>query len=333
MSDHPVPATGPVPTRPARDRSWIAAAGRATLGGLLGLTRLAITLAMVVVAVVLGAALWSAYMLAPWTRDGRVLAQVVDVAPEVSGTVTEVRVADNQYVRKGDVLFVIDPARFRLGIAQAQAQLDAARQQQQLRESDVKRRAGLTGIVSGEEQERVANVAQVASSNLAGVQVALDMARLNLQRSVLLAPADGWVTHLRLRVGDYATAGRPMVAVLDAQSFWVDGYFEETKLARIHVGDSARVKLMAYEAPVSGHVESIGRGISDPDEAVNARGLPAVNPVFTWVRLAQRLPVRIAIDAVPAGVTLAAGLTASVSVGDPAAQPRGKLLAWLEDNL
>jgi multidrug resistance efflux pump len=300
------------------------------------LFRLVITLAMVAAAGYLLVALWRTYILAPWTRDGRVQVQVVDVAPEVFGTIVEVPVHDNQFVHKGDELFAIDPVRFRLAIAQAQAEVDTARQQLQLRNSDARRRQGLTGVVSAEEQERFANTAAVAQATLAGAQAALDIARLNLTRSVLYSPVNGYVTHLRLRVGDYASAGQSRIAVVDSDSFWVTGYFEETKLRQVHLGDPARVKLMAYDAPVLGHVESIGRGISDPNDQINTRGLPMVNPIFTWVRLAQRVPVRIAIDTVPPGVELVAGLTASVAVGaeaESAGTPRGRLIGWLEDNL
>jgi multidrug resistance efflux pump len=300
------------------------------------LLRVLVTMAMVAVAVVLGVALWRSYMLAPWTRDGRVLAQVVDVAPEVSGTIIEVPVTDNQFVHKGDVLFVLDPERFRLAIAQAQAQVDSARLQQQLRQSDVRRRQGLTGIVSAEEQERIASTAAVAASSLEGAEAALALAKLNLERSILHAPANGYVTHLRLRVGDYANAGQPRLALIDADSFWISGYFEETKIAAIHVGDVARIKLMGYDATLGGHVESFGRGISDVNDAANSQGLPTVNPIFTWVRLAQRIPVRIAIDSIPNGIVLSAGMTASVSVGPDAvapSTPRGRLLSWLRDNL
>lgn len=303
---------------------------------LLSALRFLATLAVVAIAALLGVALWQAYMLAPWTRDGRVLAQVVDIAPEVSGTVVQVPVRDNQFVHRGDVLFGLDPVRFRLAIAQAQAQFDAAGQQEALRQSDMRRRQGLTGIVSAEEQERIASTARVAGTNVAGARAALDLARLNLQRSVLYAPVNGYVTHLRLRVGDYATAGQAKLAVIDADSYWVDGYFEETKLDRIHIGDPARIRLMGYAAPLQGHVESIGRGISDPDDAVNARGLPTVNPVFTWVRLAQRIPVHIAIDQVPPGILLAAGLTASVDIGPPVTPLRswhGQAQQWLRDHL
>jgi multidrug resistance efflux pump len=295
--------------------------------------RIATTLLMVGLTVMLAIGLWTTYMLAPWTRDGKVLAQVVNIAPEVSGTIVSLPVADNQFVHKGDVLFVIDPTRFRLAVDQAQASVDAARQQQQQRASDAKRRQGLTGVVSAEEQETTANTAAVAGSNLAGALAALDVARLNLQRSTLYAPVNGYVTQLRLRVGDYANAGQPRISVVDSDSFWLTGYFEETKLHAIKVGDSARIKLMAYDTPLTGHVDSIGRGISDPNDASNARGLPEVNPIFTWVRLAQRVPVRIAIDKVPEGVVLVSGLTASISVGSDEHITPGRLVSWLEDNL
>jgi multidrug resistance efflux pump len=215
-------------------------------------------------------------------------------------------------------------------------QVDTARQQQQLRQSDVKRRQGLVGIVSAEDQERFANTAAVAGSTLAGAMAALNIAKLNLERAVLTAPANGYVTHLRLRAGDYANVGQARIAIIDSDSFWVSGYFEETKIAGIHLGDPARIKLMGYDTPLTGHVESLGRGISDTNDSINGVGLPTVNPIFTWVRLAQRLPIRIAIDGVPDGVTLASGMTASVSVGAAAAPPhtpRGQLLSWLQDNL
>ncbi len=294
---------------------------------------LAATLLIVALAVLAVIDLWRIYMVAPWTRDGRVLVQVIDVAPEVPGTVVAVRAIDNQFVHKGDVLFEIDPTRYRLAQAQAQAQYDAAAQDLRLRQADARRRQGLAGVVSSEDQDRFANAAAVARSTLEGARAALDVAQLNLKRTVLYAPANGYVTHLRLRPGAYANAGQPGIAVIDSDSFWVAGYFEETKLAGIRPGAPARIKLMGYDTALSGHVESLGRGIGDSNDAANSQGLPNVNPIFTWVRLAQRLPVRIAIDHVPQGVTLAAGMTASVSVGDGKHAPRGRLLGWLEDYL
>jgi len=298
--------------------------------------RVALTLAMLLVAVLLVGALWQRYMLSPWTRDGRVRAEVVDIAPEVSGTIVEVPVADNQLVHKGDILFAIDPARFKLAIASAQASVDGAKQQLQLSESDAKRRQGLTGIVSAEEQERTRSSATVAGAQLEAAQAALDLAKLNLERSVLRSPVNGYVTNLRLRIGDYANAGQPKVAVIDADSFWISGYFEETKLGQMHPGDPARIKLMGYRPILTGHIDTIARGINDRNSSPDGLGLQDVNPVFTWVRLAQRIPVRIHIDQVPDGVILAAGATCSISIGvdtTPPDGPVGRFRQWLEGAL
>ncbi len=294
--------------------------------------RVVLTLVVVAAASVLGSSLWRTYMVSPWTRDGRVRAYVVDIAPEVSGTVVAVPVRDNQVVRKGDPLFVIDPTRFRLSITEAQARLESAREELRLRQSDVKRRQGLAGIVSAEEQAQFASTAATQQAAVEAAQAQLDTARLNLQRATLYSPVNGPVTNLLLRVGDYATAGQARVAVIDADSFWIYGYFEETKLARIHVGDPARIKLMGFAPILGGHVDSIAGGINDQNGGLDREGLQDVNPVFTWVRLAQRIPVRIGIDHVPPGVTLAAGMTCSVAVGAEA-HDTGRLPSWLQDHL
>ena len=297
-----------------------------------GLLRVALTLAVVAVALVLGTSLWRTYMVSPWTRDGRVRAYVVDVAPEVSGTVVAVPVRDNQVVRRGDPLFVIDPQRFRLAIAEAQARLSSTREDLRLRQSDAARRAGLAGIVSAEERERFASTATTAQASVDAAQAQLDVARLNLARATLYAPVNGYVTNLLLRSGDYVTAGQARVAVIDSDSFWIYGYFEETKLHGVVIGDPARIKLMGYAPLLGGHVESIARGINDQNGNPDRLGLQDVNPVFTWVRLAQRIPVRIHIDSIPAGITLAAGMTCSVAVGAEAGN-HARLPTWLEDHL
>jgi multidrug resistance efflux pump len=296
------------------------------------LFRVILTLAVVAAAAVLGSALWRTYMDAPWTRDGRVRAYVVDVAPEVSGTVVSVPVHDNQFVHKGDPLFVIDPVRFQLAIDQAAARVASTTDELHLSLSDARRRAGLAGIVSSEERERFNSSATTAQAAVSAAQAALDVARLNLKRATLYSPVNGYVTNLLLRVGDYANAGQARVAVIDADSFWVYGYFEETKLAGVRLGDPARIKLMGYTPLLGGHVESIARGINDQNGAPDREGLQDVNPVFTWVRLAQRIPVRIHIDSVPPGIVLAAGMTCSVAVG-PEATGHGRLSAWLQDRL
>ncbi|GAB6967269.1 HlyD family secretion protein [Komagataeibacter kakiaceti JCM 25156] len=297
------------------------------------LIRVVLTLAVVTMAIVMGVTLWDTYMIAPWTRDGRVRVYVVDVAPEVSGTVVQLPVVDNQFVHRGDPLFVLDPVRFRLAIREAQARLDGALEDLKLKQNDARRRMGLGGIVSAEEQEVFnSNVAtQIASVDAA--RAALDLAKLNLQRSILYSPVNGNITNLNLRVGDYVTEGHARLAVIDADSYWVNGYFEETKMWGVHVGDEARVKLMGYKDIIPGHVVSIARGINDQNGKPDGLGLQDVSPIFTWVRLAQRIPVRIHLDHVPDSVTLAAGMTATISVGPQARTQRGRLTTWLQDHL
>ena len=296
------------------------------------LVRVTLTLAVVAAALVLGSGLWRTYMVSPWTRDGRVRAYVVDVAPEVSGTVVAVPVRDNQVVRKGDPLFVIDPTRFRLAIAEAQARLDSAREELRLRQSDARRREGLAGIVSAEERAQFASTAATQQATVDAAQAQLDMARLNLQRATLYSPVNGPVTNLLLRVGDYVSAGQARVAVIDADSFWIYGYFEKPPRAASLGGAPARIKLMGYAPILAGHVDSIAGGINDQNGTPDRQGLQDVNPVFTWVRLAQRIPVRIHIDRVPPGVTLAAGMTCSVAVGSDARDDE-RLPRWLQDHL
>lgn len=297
------------------------------------LIRVILTLAVVSLAIVLGITLWNTYMIAPWTRDGRVRVYVVDVAPEVAGTVVQVPIVDNQFVHKGDPLYVLDPVRFRLAIREAQARLDGALEDLKLKQNDARRRMGLSGIVSAEEQEVFNSSVATQVAAVDAARAALDVAKLNLQRSVLYAPVNGYVTNLNLRVGDYATAGQARLAVIDADSYWVYGYFEETKMWGVHVGDVARVKLMGYKQIIPGHVVSIARGINDTNGNPDKLGLQDVNPIFTWVRLAQRIPVRVHLDYVPEGVTLAAGMTATISVGPESQSRRGKLTTWLQDHL
>ncbi|TCW82731.1 efflux transporter periplasmic adaptor subunit [Burkholderia sp. SRS-46] len=295
------------------------------------LTRSLLTLATVGLAIALVAALWRAYVLAPWTRDGRVSAHVVRIAPEVSGTVIEVAVVDNQRVSKGDVLYRIDPQRFALAVEQAEAQVASSAETVRQKQDEARRRTGLDELVPKEDIQRSGRAVSIAQADHRKALAALDVAKLDLARATLRAPVDGYVTQLRLRHGDYAVAGRPDISVLDAHSFWITGYFEETKLRRIASGAPAQIKLMGFDPLLSGHVTSIGRGIADENGALDDLGLPTVNPTFSWVRLAQRIPVRIELDHVPASVLLAAGMTCSVEIGEPGrgTTPRGRLASWL----
>jgi multidrug resistance efflux pump len=278
---------------------------------------LLITLAVIAVAVVLGQAMWDAYMGAPWTRDGTVRAYVVTMAPEVAGRIVELPVADNQFVHKGDLLMVIDPTNYKIAVSLNEAAVQQAQANAQNVEREAKRRQQLTDLAATlEEKQTYSSNAIVAQAQHQQAQANLDQARVNLERTQIRSPVNGWVTNLLAQLGDYATVGENIISLVDADSFWVDGYFEETNLEPIRVGDPASIKLMGYGEIVRGHVGSIARGINVANAQPNNQGLATVNPIFTWVRLAQRIPVRIHIDHVPEGVVLAAGMTATVQI-DP----------------
>jgi RND family efflux transporter MFP subunit len=272
---------------------------------------------VVLVALVLAWALWWHYFRSPWTRDGRVRVEVVNVAAQISGEVTELPVLDNQRVRKGDVLFKIEPVDYQLALAQAEASVQSRQFQVQIAQEDALRREKLGAqAISAEEKNTAQSSFQQAQAAYAAAVAARDQAKINLERCVVRSPVNGYVTNLTLRTGDYATPGQAKLSVVDSDSFWISGYFEETKLPRIHEGDYAHVRLMGWGPEIAGHVESISRGISDTNSEVDAAGLQNVNPIFTWVRLAQRIPVRIHIDKVPAKIVIAAGQTCTIVIDD-----------------
>jgi multidrug resistance efflux pump len=281
-----------------------------------------ITLATIAVAGALGWAMWNAYMGAPWTRDGTVRAYVVTKATEVTGYIVELPVIDNQFVHKGDLLVVIDPTNYKIAVSLAEAAVQQAQVNTQNAEREAKRRMELTSLaVTKEEQQTYETSAVANQAQLQQAQANLDQARVNLERTEIRSQVNGYVTNLLAQLGDYANVGQNLISVVDADSFWVDGYFEETNLEPIRVGDPAEVKLMGYHQIVRGHVDSIARAINVPNAQPNGEGLAQVNPIFTWVRLAQRIPVRIHIDQVPEGVVLAAGMTATVQIDPRPPQP------------
>jgi multidrug resistance efflux pump len=355
---------GTAPSLPPQSR---APASRAmTMGPFL------ITLAAVALAGLFGWAMWSAYMGTPWTRDATVRAYVVTMAPEVAGRIVELHVVDNQYVRKGDLLLVIDPTNYTIAVGQAEAAAQQAQanvqnidaqmdvQHAQIDASQAQLQEGRAGLIFAQQQaERYQKLAkdgwgtvqnaqqftsqlhqqeaavQSAQENLnralrqveslkaqrlsaeAGIAQAkaqLKQAKVNLERTRILAPVNGYATNLLAQLGDYVNVGVNTISVVDADSFWVDGYFEETNLAPIRVGDTAQIKLMGHDQIVRGHVDSIARAINVANATPNSQGVATVNPIFTWVRLAQRIPVRIHIDEVPSDVVLAAGMTATVEI-------------------
>ena len=277
---------------------------------------LALTLMVVTAAAVLGHAMWRRYVDAPWTRDGTVRAYVVTVAPEVAGRIVELPVVDNQYVHRGDLLMVIEPTDYRIAVARSIAALAQARLDAMNLRMESQRRARLAKLdaVAAEQAQNYDANAHIAQAKVAQAEAALQQARVNLERTRIRSPVNGWVTNLTARGDDFVTAGQDEIALIDADSFWVDAYFEETKLASICEGDEVRVQLMGYPGSLDGHVDSVARGITVANAQPNQQGLANVNPIYTWVRLAQRVPVRIEIDAVPAGVRLVAGMTATVRV-------------------
>jgi len=282
------------------------------------------TLLVVCLALILGRLLWVHYMNDPWTRDGRVRAEVITIAPDVAGLVTEIAVRDNQWVNKGDLLLQIDPEHYEIAVHQAEASVAARKATLAMRQQNARRRADIDSlVVSRENREDASSAALAAEADLRQAQAQLESARLNLKRTRVLAPVDGYVTNLSVFKGDYAAAGAPKLAVIDAHSFWVYGYFEEAKLPHVRVGAAAEMRLMSGQT-LQGHVESIARGIYDRDNPQSRELTADVNPTFNWVRLAQRVPVRIALDPLPEGLLLAAGTTCTVVLEDA----RGERSWW-----
>ena len=357
------PARFPGPTAPATPKQ-----GRRIVPVLF-------TLLVAAVAVLLGWAMWNAYMGAPWTRDGTVRAYVVTMAPQVAGQIVELPIVDNKYVHKGDLLMVIDPTNYTIAVSQAEAAVKQAEasvqnidaqiavQEAQISATEAQVDRAQAALVFAKEQaERYVKLAQdgwgtvqdaqeygsqlreqnaavkTASENLTLVQrqiaslkaqglsaegsleqaqAQLRQAQVNLVRTRIVSPVDGYVTNLLAQLGDYVYVGVSTISVVDANSFWIDGYFEETNLAPIRVGDPAEIKLMGDSQIVRGHVDSISREINVANAQPNGQGVATVNPIFTWVRLAQRIPVRIHIDRIPEGLVLVAGMTATVQIDEP----------------
>jgi multidrug resistance efflux pump len=276
------------------------------------LLRRSITLAVVTVAIFALRSLWTHNELAPWTRDGRVRADVVSIAPDVPGFVVKVAVHDNQVVSKGDALFELDRARYEIALQQALATV--ARQRASLAEAEreAHRNDSLGELVSSEVREQSRSRVQEATAELQRGLADLAAARLNLQRTLVVAPVNGIVTNLELRPGNYLTAGRQGLALMDSDSLHVDGYFEETKLPRLHEGDRVSVRLMGESQLLYGRVQSIAPAIFDRERTPTGDLVANINPTFSWVRLAQRVPVRIKLDPGPLDVRLIAGRTATV---------------------
>lgn len=255
-------------------------------------------------------------MQSPWTRDGKVRAEQVSITPQVSGSITTLRVKDNQYVKQGEVLFRIDETPYHIAVLNAQAQLAKAQSELAKANNEANRRRHLSKNYISAEDLDTANInvkAMQASVDVA--QATLKQAQWQLSQTVVTAPVEGWITNLATRTGDYATQGQPLFALVDSRSFYVVGYFEETKLRHIREGAPARITLYSGHEALQGHVSSIGRAIYDQSVETDSGLVPDIKPNVPWVRLAQRVPVRIAFDALPGDITLVSGTTCTVSIG------------------
>jgi multidrug resistance efflux pump len=340
-----------------------------------GVAPVLLTVLVVAIAVLLGRAMWDAYMGAPWTRDATVRAYVVTMAPEVTGRIVKLPVVNNGKVHKGDLLMVIDPTNFTIAVSQAEATVQQAQasvqnldaqmavQQAQISASEAQLDQALAALVFAQQQAKrfqtlaqdgwgtVQNAQQFTSqlhqqaaavqtaranlnlaqrqteslkaqrvsaeANVAQAKAQHRQAQVNLERTRIVSPVDGYVTNLLAQLGDFANAGANTISVVDANSFWVDAYFEETNLTPIRIGDPARIKLMGHSEILRGHVESLARAINVANAQPATQGVANVNPIFTWVRLAQRIPVSIHIDEMPPGLVLSAGMTATVQIDEP----------------
>src|SRR5258707_1437921 len=228
---------------------------------------------------------WRIYMTSPWTRDGMVRVQVANVAPQISGQIVEVRTYDNQHVHKGDILYVIEKFDFEVALVNAKATILTREADLEVKKAQNARRAALTTLSTSLEEKQVFDGnAKMAEAALAGAKAAFSQAEINLQRTEVRSPVDGYVTNLLMRVGDSARVGTSNVSGIDEHSYWIDGYFEETKLANIHVGDDVEALLLGRDAPIRGRVESITGGISAANAPSSKEGRPHVDPIFTWVR-------------------------------------------------
>lgn len=279
-----------------------------TLGSVL------LTLAAVAAALVVSVHLWEYYMEEPWTRDGRVHADIIQIAPDVSGLVTELRVRDNDKVARGQALFVIDRKRFELAAQKAEATVKERRAQLDQARREARRNKSLKDLIAAETIEEGDTRVQQAEAALADAEAALGVARLDLERTVVYSPVDGYLSDRTIRLGDYVKTGVPVLSIVDTASLRVEGYFEETKLHAIAVGQPVDIKLMGESEHLRGHVLSLAAGIEDRDRTRGSTLLPNINPSFNWVRLAQRIPVRIELDELPKELLLSAGMTASVRV-------------------
>ncbi|AMG94512.1 HlyD family secretion protein [Citrobacter amalonaticus] len=274
------------------------------------------TIVVAALAVLAGWFMWNYYMQSPWTRDGKVRAEQVSVTPQVSGAIVDLPVKDNQFVNAGDLLFRIDKTPFHIAELNAQAQLAKAQSELAEANNEANRRRHLSqNVISAEELDTANLNVKAMQASVDVAQATLRQAQWQLAQTDVRAPVSGWITNLSTRTGDFATTGQPLFALVDSHSFYVMGYFEETKLRHIREGAPAQITLYSGNIKLQGHVSSIGRAIYDQSVESDSGLVPDIKPNVPWVRLAQRVPVRIEFDQVPRDVTLVSGTTCSVAIG------------------
>ena len=287
--------------------------------------RILVTVVLVILALIAGNWVWNYYLYAPWTRDGKVRAEIITLSPDVSGWVRELNIEDNQSVSRGDPLFSIDDTRYQAALAKADAQLLYQQEALRLAQHQYQRRQELhrssNNSISKEALESASIQAQLAKANVALAKAERDSANINLERTRIHAPADGTIVNLTLQQGNFVNQGSPVVSMVKADSFYVTGYFEETKLPLVHVGQDASVILMNGSRTLQGKVTSVGQAIANANTQTDRQLLPQVQQTFNWVRLAQRIPEHIELESVPDDILLAAGMTATVRLHDAPAAP------------
>ena len=275
--------------------------------------------------VILGAAVffaynkYRAYIDNPWTRDGQVRTQVIQVTPRVNGMVIKIHVVDNQKVKTGDLLFEIDPSQYQVKLNQAEARLQRTKEAAKGTKIEFERVKNIyakdKGAVSQKDLVRNETNYYKSLADIDSSEEQVNTAKLNLSYTKVFAEVDGYVSNINFQIGSQATANKAILALVDENSYWVFGFFREDAIPEVEVGDKAMVTLLAYpDTPLSGKVESIAWGIAHSDGNPGNNLLPSVKPVFQWIRLAQRIPVRIKLDKLPENVKLRFGLTASVMV-------------------
>lgn len=267
--------------------------------------------------------IWDSYMYSPWTRDGRVRADVVNIAPDVSGWIDDLHAENSREVKTGDVLFTVDHARYQVAVDLAQAQSDSAKVGWDRAINVYKRRTQMSADAVSREELDTSRLDMMEKQASYKQSVAmLNSAKIDLARTTYISPASGKIVNLELEKGDYVNRGVNRLALIKDDSYYVTGYFEETKIPGIKIGDKVEIWLMAGTLKLDGHVESIDSGISNSNTTPGNQMLPSVEATFAWVRLAQRIPVNIKIDHVPDGVNLSSGMSATLKVVVPAGDQR-----------